>query len=714
MKLVSRFYIYIFLSCLSQAVYANDYDNRKLQINASKIVPTIDGIVNPAEWQDANSIEKLVELAPIFGREELDGADIYVKYDSENLYIAAIIKQPKDTIVANQMIAGGDLWADDTLAVTVDTDYDKTNSYMYLVNANSIRYDALLESGSFIGEWDSIWYARSNITDSGWSVEMAIPMQSLSFDLEKSDWGLQFSIKKSAPFRDYYWNVSNPGDPDAWNSSQVGKVSGFKNLDTGLGLDVKTSLTYKEREFDSEDKAWQPSLDVFYKFTPSLNGSLTLNTDFAGTDVDERQVNLSRFSLFIPEKRDFFLQDAGIFEFGGIEANAKPFFSRKIGLSSEGTPLDINAGAKLTGKIGNMNIGLLTVQQDSGVEPEKESLVTVARGRYQLNDDISIGGIFTQGDPAIDKQNRLFGIDYRQLWHADDGTRLEGNFWWQKSDNIDVDSKNQAWGTSLALPGYNWNFSTGYQEIDKNFSPALGFVNRSGIKQFDAKVRYKYRFAGEQLNYIDSQLTYRRISDMKGELLTERKSLRLFGLKSADNDFFSFNILDEFDKIRNNYAIAGKVEIEVGDYNFTRYGMTFKLDDGKKWRIKAEHWWGDFYAGSRKDFETTLTLKPTKHVYFDLDYIVNQIDYDNQITEIRTQRVSINLAYDAYWSWSNRIQHDNVSETFGIFSRIKYEPAAGQFYQFVLSRAHHRDGSTHEIETLVQEISLKLSYTSRF
>ena len=219
-----------------------------------------------------------------------------------------------------------------------------------------------------------------------------------------------------------------------------------------------------------------------YKITPSLNAALTINTDFSATEVDEQQVALDRFSLFFPEKRDFFLQDAGIFEFGGLAANGRPFFSRRIGLSVGGQPVGIDVGGKLTGHSGNLSLGVLGVRQEAFEDITAKNLF-VGRASINVLDESLLGMIVTSGDPTSNESNTLVGTDL--IYRNSDGPfgqLVLVNAWFQQTDSPGTNDENQAFGAVFQVPNDRLSVRVGALEIQENFKPALGFVNRPGIR----------------------------------------------------------------------------------------------------------------------------------------------------------------------------------------------------------------------------------------
>ena len=340
--------------------------DKVLRIVHTETPPVIDGMLNDAAWEEAPFIEDMHQFRPRDHVEPSQRTRVYVLYDDDNLYVGARMWDSEpDQIRLRALAQGQSIRWDDNFGIYLDPfDNDRTG-YNFQANANGVRADAVFETPTDMNrDWEGIWHAEGNVDAEGWTIEMVIPFKTLNFDPRNTDWGFNVERTITRTQEDIGWVSYN----QRINPSATGTISGLTGLQQGRGLDVVPSIvTTGSKNFDTDvtDSDFEPSLDVFYNFTPSLTGVLTLNTDFSATEVDDRQINLTRFSLFFPEKRDFFLQDVDIFSFGGLESNGIPFFSRRIGLSSTGQPVDIEAGVKLTGRAGRWNIGALGVQQDA-------------------------------------------------------------------------------------------------------------------------------------------------------------------------------------------------------------------------------------------------------------------------------------------------------------------------------------------------------------
>ncbi|MFT4564415.1 MAG: hypothetical protein ACI9BW_004178, partial [Gammaproteobacteria bacterium] len=388
--------------------------------------PVIDGVLDDAAWGQAAVITDLHQARPYEFTEPVERSEFYVIYDNDAVYVGGYHRDSEpDKIVANQLIQDSNMGGEDRVTVVLDPFNDKRSGYAFTLNFNNVRRDGLfINPTEFYGDWDGIWQGQATLTDDGWITEVAIPFKTLSFFSENDTWGFNVWREVGRTGERIAWVSHNRGT----NPSAAGELHGLRNMDTGLGLDVVPSLSLRQlRDFETDDKDFliEPSLNAFYKITPSLNGSLTVNTDFSAVEADSRQVNLTRFNLFFPEKRDFFLKEADIFEFGRIggrtsinqisrvqRENGRPFFSRRIGLSEDNEPVDLEYGGKISGRAGQWNIGALAIRQ-AALGDIDASDILVGRLTRNVLEESTVGVIMTYGDPTSNLDNSLFGVDFR-------------------------------------------------------------------------------------------------------------------------------------------------------------------------------------------------------------------------------------------------------------------------------------------------------------
>jgi hypothetical protein len=397
--------------------------------------PVIDGKLDEEAWKAAALVDNLHQTSPIEYAVPEERTEVYLMYDDEALYIGARLYDPEpDKITANNLRQADNVGQDDRFYVTLDPFNSRTRGYFFGLNPNGVRADGLYQNVTeFYGAWDSIFYGAAGRFEGGWIAEFAIPFKSISFDPNTDTWGVNFSRGVVRKNENIAWVSRNR----AYNPAVSGLMTGVEALDPH-GLDVVTSASLRDTRVAAGggDSDFEPSLDLVYKITPELNGSLTFNTDFSATEVDDRQVNLTRFGLFFPEKRDFFLREADIFEFGRIGAqqdnisvgqpsreNGRPFFSRRVGLSGTGQIVDIDYGAKVSGRIGEWDIGALSIRQDEFEYDTRDpatgavtrvrlgpETLSAARARTRVLGESTFGFIATSGDPRGDVDNSLVHV----------------------------------------------------------------------------------------------------------------------------------------------------------------------------------------------------------------------------------------------------------------------------------------------------------------
>ncbi|MGE4657736.1 MAG: DUF5916 domain-containing protein, partial [Gammaproteobacteria bacterium] len=472
--------------------------------------PVIDGVLDDDAWSRAAVIADFLQSKPIEGAEPTERTEIYLLYDDDALYIGGRFwdSEPQRIAAGTLRHRWNRLGDDDRIAVVLSPYNDQRSGYKFETNANGVKHEAIYQNVSQnLPAWDTIWDAASSISEEGWVAEMAIPFKSISFDPNKDAWGINFARAIRRKNEEITWVSRNR----TYNPSITGQATGFHGLDQGVGLDIVPSISIKKRQnfsLSNNTSDTAPSLNLFYKITPSLNSALTLNTDFSSTEVDSRQVNLTRFNLFFPEKRAFFLQDTDIFEFGRIggktydanvatsqsnRENARPFFSRRLGLSSNGQPVDISAGGKLSGRIGRWSLGSLAIRQAAFEDVDANS-VFVGRASASILDESAIGIIITDGNPNSNLDNSLVGLDFRYLnTHLSRGRTLEADAWFQQSSTEGLNGDDRAFGVGIQMPNKSGlRGSLALKEIERNFYPALGYVNRKNISDQNADLGYTH------------------------------------------------------------------------------------------------------------------------------------------------------------------------------------------------------------------------------
>lgn len=697
--------------------------------------PVVDGKLDDAVWQQATPISDFHQIRPGDGTAPSEPTLVYVVYTDDALYIGARMDDREPDLIAHPTIRHGvGLGGDDRLVVILDPFNTKRTGYRFETNLNAVRHDALYQSVSaFSGDWNTIWDTAAWRYDNGWSAELEIPFKSLPFDPNSADWGFNFGRGIRRKGEEMAWVSYNR----SYNPSISGTLSGISGINQGVGLDVVPSFSVtqqKRHQAGTSDLLNQPSLDAFYRLTPSLNAALTINTDFSATEVDNRQVNLTRFNLFFPEKRDFFLNDSDLFQFGSIGAggnnsnlpgsrpsqeNARPYFSRRIGLGAGGNPVDIEYGGRISGRVGRWNIGTLAIRQGEAGAVDAATLL-VSRISANVLQESNLGFILTDGDPASNRDNTVFGVDFRYLnTRLASGRQIEGDMWYQQSSTPGLDGDDAAWGLGLRSPNNTGLRSgIGIKEVQRNFNPAMGYVNRAGIRDYTLDLGYTHFFGGELLQTGFSGLQIQRIDELGGGLQSEEVALTLLQLETNTRDRASIGINRLREVVTEPFTLyqePGKVVmVQPGDYRFDEVEMEFGTGNQRRFAAGLDFTRGEFYDGDRTNIGLNFNWNASRWLQMSLNHDWNDIELPQGDFITRLSSINSQVAFSSTLFWITLLQYDNVSEEVGINTRLQWIPEAGQEGFIVLNYALEDRDKDNTFRSASSDISIKFKYTFRY
>ena len=700
--------------------------------------PVLDGILDDDAWAYATVVTDLHQVDPEEFAAPSEDSQILVVYTKDALYVAARFYDSEPDRIGALILRQGDWsWGEDSFTVMVDPLNQGRSGYLFDLTPNGVRNQALYENVTTENwNWRGIWHGEARLNDDGWVAEIEIPFKTLSFDPSNDVWGLNFGRYIGRKAEQIGWVSKNRTS----NPSSFGEVAGMSGAEKGVGLDVVPSARLRQsRDFEAGTTAdsIEPAIDVFYKLTPSLTASLTVNTDFSGTGVDERQINLTRFGLFFPERRVFFLQDTDIFEFGRIggedlsdpttisrveRESGRPFFSRRIGLSGSGATIDIDYGGKLTGRTGGWDLGILGIRQEEFQALDASDLL-VARLSRNILGESSVGVIFTSGDPDSDFDNTLAGIDFRYLnTQFANGGSIEGALWYQQTDTEGVDGNDSAFGVSLSMPNSE-GFRAGiaYKELERNFYPALGFVSRVNVSDLTADVGYTWYPSRGPIRAAFSGVDYQRIETLDGQLQSQVTTIRALEFKNDYGDEVQLHYwlydeyLDEPFKIwEDPFDTSKYIEIPVGSYSFDQYCINYSTGQHRKLYAEGYYCGGDFFDGTISAPGLDLTWRPSAHFGFALGYHLSDIEMPHGNFTTRLSSVRADIAFTNTWYWENLLQYDNVTYSLGMNSILRWMPRAGREVILVINREFADYTRDRTFTSVTGDITFKFSYTFRF
>lgn len=717
-----------------ETVQQRQVDSKSFRAVRVDTAPVVDGVLDDEVWQQADLVTDFHQNSPGDHAVPSERTELYVVYTYDALYVAARMYDSEPNLIAAPTLRHGQgMPFDDRLVIILDPFNQGRAGFRFETNLNAARHDSLYTTPtSFSLDWNTIWEAATSVDGNSWIAEVEIPFKSLPFDPSLDTWGFNFGRGIRRRNEEMAWVSLDR----SYNPTIMGEMTGMQGMDQGVGLDIVPSFAaIQQRQFNPSGKEenFEPSLDAFYRLTPSLNAALTINTDFSATEVDNRQVNLGRFNLFFPEKRDFFNNDSDLFQFGNISGmaggnsastggsreNARPYFSRKLGLAADGSPVDLNYGGRISGRVGNFNIGALAIRQDENAGVDTSDLF-ITRVSANVLDDSRVGFIFTDGDPTSDVDNSVAGVDFQYINNRlSNGRRLSGNVFFQQSDTEGLEGDDASYGFGLAYPaseGFRTRF--GYKVVEDNFNPAMGFVNRSNIEDLTADVGYTYFFDSGPFQTAFAGIDMQRIEVIEGGLQTEVLAYRLLELQTTTRDNLTLNHIQSKEVVTNTFAIfrqpGNEVFIQPGSYDFGETEVGFSTAGQREFSGSVNYRTGDFFNGERVNINGSFTWNQSRYFNMSIRYDWNDIELPQGDFTTRLSSLNTQVAFSPNLYWISLVQYDNISEEIGVNTRLQWVPKAGQEAFIVLNHNVQDVDQDNRFHTAYSDLSLKFRYTFRF
>ena len=611
----------------------------------------------------------------------------------------------------------GDFEFEDHVVVVLDPFQDGRSGYVFAVNPGGARYDALVEPG---GEgvdknWDGEWEAATARDTGGWTAEIRIPIATLRFKRDLREWGLNVQRRGQRLQETDRW-ASPRQDYTVFQTSQAGLLTGLPRFDLGLGLGVRPALVggFQNPAPDAAtDGTLEPSLDVMQRLGTNALASLTVNTDFAETEVDARQTNLTRFPLFFPEKRTFFLDAADIFSFGLGGESLLPFFSRRIGLV-EGQEVPILAGLKTTGRVGAMNFGGLVVRMRE--EPDRAPATTLGVVRLQRNvlAESRVGVLATAGDPLGRGGSFELGADFTyQTSHFRGDKNFIAALWGLVTGRDDLRgfSDRTAYGFKLDYPNDLWDCYLIYRHVGDGFDPSLGFVPRRGINSYEAGCSYAPRPKDSFIRQMFHEFYPSLTTDLDGSWESYRVFIAPVNWRLESGDRFELNVAPAGERLKEPFEIVERLVIPPGAYDWVRYRVEVETAAKRKLSSQATWWFGGFYTGTLHQIELSASWTPSPIVTLLVEAErdignLEQGKFDLTLVGTRARlNLSPNLQLDSF------LQYDTGDRAFGTNTRLRwtFNPRGDLFVIYNHNLREIQDRWRRD----ANELLVKLQYTLR-
>lgn len=683
----------------------------------------VDGVLDEPAWETAEPIEALTMIEPEEGGEPVGRTRVRVLADASGLVIGIEAFDPDPaSVVAYSIARDPDLGNEDHVKLVLDPFLDGRSGYVFAVNPRGARYDALVaDRGEGEDErWDGIWEAATSRGEGAWLAEIRIPIQSLAFRGGLRQWGLNVE-RRLERFQEVSRWASPSRDVEVTQTSRAGRLEGLPRFDTGLGMTVRPSLVggfEKPDPGEERDGTFEPSLDVAQRIGPTVTAIATANTDFAETEVDARQTNLTRFSLFFPEKRGFFLENADIFDFGiGLRTGFSrpdivPFFTRRIGLL-EGEEVPLRAGGKLSGRVGGTSFGGLVTRTGSVDGLVDGTTMGALRVQRNVLEESTAGVIATFGDPRGIEGSYLLGGDltYQTSRLGGDKNFLIG-VWGLVTGREGLTGDRTAFGGKIDYPNDTWDVAVTYQRIGNGFDPSLGFVPRRGIHNIAGRATFVVRPGWSWLRLIRNELFPTLVLDTDGRWESYRVFTAPINWRLESGERLEFNIAPEGERLVEPFEIADGVTIPPGSYHWIRYRLEADVASKRRVSGRASVWFGPFYDGSLEQLELRLDLNPAPIATIELNMVRNtgRLPAGRFTQRLFGGRLRLNLSPDL--ELASFLQYDDESRELGANTRFRwtFHPLGNLFVVY----NHNLRDLADRWELASNQLLVKLQYAFRY
>ena len=609
----------------------------RLQVTAQRATtpPRIDGSLDDDVWQRAPIVGGFTQSEPEDGRPATEATEVQVAYDDRAIYIAAYCRDGEPgKLIVNDIRKDFRTGDQDSFEVILDTFADRRNGYLFVTTPEGAKHDQQVanEGKENNASWDAVWIVKTRTTDDGWIAEIEIPFKTLRFTPgHTSPWGVNFSRRIRRKNEVDFWSPV----ARAYNVSRVSLAGNLVGIDVtaaSRNLRVKPyALGSAIRPVGGSSFDGDPDvgLDVKYGVTPALTLDATVHPDFAQAEADEQQVNLTQFSQFFPEKRDFFLENSGIFYVGDAQRNNRVnpaptpdedlllFFSRRIGLSAAGDPLTIAAGGRLTGKVAGMSVGLLNVQVQ-GRDPQGTSRgldannYTVVRARRNFSSANDVGVLFMQ------RQSTDTGSDHNRVAGLDWNLRLFGNLDWSsyamRTFTPGIDEGQYAWRSSVNWEGSFFHGKGGVMQVGEGFQSDLSYYRRTATRKYFTDIGVRPRpVALKQygIRELHPHIVWNYYENLDGLITGKRlhSGLTVFFNSGA---YVEWSENPELQRTTSPLRLASKApRLPVGRYAWNEHRITGTTDPSRKLSLSGTVTWGGLWSGDQKTVNATLTVKPS-------------------------------------------------------------------------------------------------------
>lgn len=672
--------------CAQPAAAQVSWDRYQVGAIATEQAPVLDGILDDAVWSSAALIDEFIQQEPDEGAPSSERTEVRVLYDAETLYLGVRALDSGDGVTATEMRRDSDrILEEDNFQIILDTFKDSRSAYMFVTNPLGAQLDQQISNegeggrpgrpaSSINRDWDGVWHVSARTTSDGWIAEIAIPMVTLRFpDADRQSWGLNLMRNIGRKNEQAFWAPI----PQAYTLTRVslaGSLNGMQSLSRGMDLRVTpfvTSGSSRVLDAGTEADSWERDVgvDLKYGITSGLNLDLTVNTDFAQAEVDDEQVNLTRFPLFFPEKRDFFLENSGNFNVSSAQGFARLadlFFSRRIGIAENGESVPILGGARLTGKIGRNDIALMDVQTDEAYGLSGENFL-VARYSRNILARSRVGGMFinrveTDGDGF----NRTYAADVSLAPHPS----LSVVSFLAKTETPGVTGGETGSYLNAEWLDQNWRIFGEFADFDDDFNPEVGFLPRRGI--MTTKIHFERTPRPERwgIRMLSPMMNWTYTTDQTGLQLSRRMHF-MMGTRFDNGAYMMMWYNDHFERLVDDFTLRG-VTIDSGDYKFGEWRFSFDSNPARRFYYGLIYSPQTFFDGTRTDGTVKVGARITDRLSTEGQYARNDVSLVNGGFVVDLASLRVDLALSATMTLRSVTQYNSFTDQFGTSARFRW------------------------------------------
>jgi Domain of unknown function (DUF5916)/Carbohydrate family 9 binding domain-like len=678
----------------------------------------IDGRLDEAVWQTAHPLTDFVQRDPAEGAPSTERTEVRILTDGEALYIGAwLFDREPGAIVPGERLRDVDLTNSDYFAIIFDTYHDRQNGFVFATTPAGVEYDGQVikegegggvfqqgqtraqagSAGGFNLNWDATWTVATHVDSLGWYAELRIPFSTLRYgSAREQTWGLNVARSIRRRHEESFWSPI-PRQYSLYRVSRAGRLVDLEVPRRRIATITPYVLTSAQHlyspdsglvRWDSTNYPNELGVDAKLGITPSLTLDATYNTDFAQVEVDQQQTNLTRFPLFFPEKRPFFLENAGVFS-GGTPQAVELFFSRRIGIDTLGNPVPITGGGRLTGRIAGLTLGAMQLftERQAGIQPANS---------YSVGRVVREWGRSRIGVLGVHRVATRDGTDRNTTLAADGRLALSEpvtlDWWVAKTSTPGRTGRDAAFSGRLGYHTGRWDNGVRFAQVGEDFNPEVGFVSRRGYRYYEPSVFYTMPLTHRYLRYWMPHVSYRGYFGFDGNVQSDWLHLDLGQAELNNGGQIGPEVNLYREGLSQPFDIARGVTLPVGEYHWTSLGFDFGTNPSAPFAFLTKIEAGQFYNGTRYGWTSTTTVRRgsalTASVQFDYNTVrLDQGDFVRSLVGVR-----LGYFFTPRIFTQSLVQFNNQAEVFSANIRFGWLNTAGTGLFVVLNTGDNATG----------------------